>query len=131
MLSAGRDLVERLEETVRWLIGGKMAHLTIFLPGDSPAVAAASPALRELGLFAAGWIPGFYRGGGDALIYQVIAYQTLDPDQVLVAESGLPLKREVVAAWQQVKTSSSQLECHAFSSRHFVNVGLDNSGQCA
>ena len=103
VLSAGRDLVECLAETVRWLIGGKMAHLTIFLPGDSPAVAAASPALRDLGLFAAGWIPGFYRGGGDALIYQVIAYQTLDPDQVLVAESGLPLKREVVAAWQQVK----------------------------
>jgi len=80
-----------------------MAHLTIFLPGDSPAVAAAGPALADLGMFAAGWIPGFYRGGGDALIYQVIAYQTLDPDRVLVAEPGRSLKNEVVAAWQGVK----------------------------
>ena len=104
VLSAGPDLVERLEETVRWLVGGKMAHLTIFLPGDSPAVAAAGPVFQDLGMFAAGWIPGFYRGGGDALIYQVIAYQTLDPDRVLVAEPGLPLKREVVADWQQVKS---------------------------
>jgi len=103
VLEAGVDLVEKLREKVRWLVGGKMAHLTIFLPGDSPAVAAAGPALADLGMFAAGWIPGFYRGGGDALIYQVIAYQTLDPDRVLVAEPGRSLKNEVVAAWQGVK----------------------------
>jgi hypothetical protein len=104
VFEAGVDLVEKLHEKVNWLVGGKMAHLTIFLPGDSPAVAAAGPALANLGMFAAGWIPGFYRGGGDALIYQVITYQTLDPDRVLVAESGRNLKQEVVAAWKDVQS---------------------------
>jgi hypothetical protein len=103
VLQAGQDLVGALDEKIRWLVGGKMAHLTIFLPGDSPAVVEAGASLRDLGMFPAGWIPGFYRGGGDALIYQVIAYQTLDPERVLVTEPGRNLKREVVAAWQGVK----------------------------
>ena len=103
VLEAGGDLVDALSEKIRWLVGGKMAHLTLFLPGDSPAVARAAPALRELGMFPAGWIPGFYRGGGDVLIYQVIAYQTLDPERVLVAEEGKQLKTEIVRAWTQVQ----------------------------
>jgi hypothetical protein len=103
VLEAGADLVDALSEKIRWLVGGKMAHLTLFLPGDSPAVAQSVPELHELGMFPAGWIPGFYHGGGDALIYQVIAYQTLDSDRVMVAEAGKKLKSEVVTAWESVR----------------------------
>ena len=82
-----------------WKNGTPHHFLAEIVPLSPPLVPCS-----KTGMFAAGWIPGFYRGGGDALIYQVIAYQTLDPERVLVAEPGLPLKREVVADWQQVKS---------------------------
>ena len=103
VLEAGADLSTQLSEKIQWLVKGKMAHLTVFLPADSAAVLNIGSIPHELGMFPAGWIPGFYRGGGDALIYQVIAYQSIDPEQVLVAKAGKKLKHEVVSAWEKVK----------------------------
>jgi hypothetical protein len=72
VLEAGADLAERLEERIGWLMRGHIAHVLVYLPGDSAAVGAAGRDLGDIGLFPAGWIPDYYKGRRDALLYQAV-----------------------------------------------------------
>ena len=99
----GRDLVSRLEETCRWLIGGHISHITVFLPGDVPHMAAIHDELAELGLFPAGFVPGYLRGGRDALVYQALAWSDLRPDRIKVAGAAArEVRASVLDAWGSV-----------------------------
>ncbi len=80
----GRDLVSRLRETCRWLLGGHIAHISVFLPGDVPHVASVHSELQKMGLFPGGFIPGYLRGRRDAVIYQALAWSDLNPERIKV-----------------------------------------------
>jgi serine/threonine-protein kinase RsbW len=96
----GADLVERLEQTVSWLICGHIAHVTVYIAADDARLAEAGPALRAMGLFPAGWLPGFFAGGRDAVVLQAVAWQELDPALIAVeGEAAAQIKAEVVGGW--------------------------------
>ena len=110
VLRPGADLIERLRERMRWLVGGHMAHISVYLPTDSPALQAAGPALRELGLFSSGLLPGFFRGGRDALILQAMAFSQLDPASVQVTgAAGVALREQVIQGWRDAQGRTLRL----------------------
>ena len=99
----GRDLIDKLAETCRWLIGGHIAHITVFLPGDISHTAAIHEDLAQLGLFPAGFIPGYLRGRRDALVYQALAWSDLKPDRIKVAGGAAQeIRSSVLDAWRSV-----------------------------
>lgn len=104
----GRDLVEKLGEACRWLVGGHIAHISVFLPADVPHVGAVHAELGELGLFPGGFIPGYLRGGRDALIYQSLAWSDLAPERIQVAGGAArELRDSVLAGWHAVRGRSA------------------------
>jgi hypothetical protein len=100
LLEPGADLVELLDERVRWMIGGHIEHVTVLLPLATPGAAAAVPALEERGLFFGGVIPDLE--GHDTLVLERISATELDTDriQVVGAEAEL-LKGYVVEQWRR------------------------------
>lgn len=104
VLAVGADLVERLEQEVRWLLRGHILHVLVYLPADQPGVGALAGGLRDLGLFPAGWVPRYFASGADALLYQTNAFSTLQRDsvQVLDDEAGAVVDR-VFAGWQATR----------------------------
>lgn len=110
VLRAGDDLVERISERMRWLVGGHMAHILVYLPTDGPALAAAGPALAELGLFTAGVLPGFYKGGRDALLLQATAFANLDGRQVHAeGAEAAALRDRVLDGWTSARGRTMRL----------------------
>jgi GNAT superfamily N-acetyltransferase len=104
----GRDLVSRLEETCRWLLGGHIAHISVFLPGDVPHLAAVHDELSALGLFPGGFIPGYLRGGRDAVVYQALSWSDLNPDRIKTLKGdSADILSSVLRARQQVGTRSA------------------------
>ncbi|MBL8619022.1 MAG: hypothetical protein JNM72_25645 [Deltaproteobacteria bacterium] len=96
----GADLVERLGQTVSWLICGHIAHVTVYIAADDARLGEAGPALAAMGLFPAGWLPGFFAGGRDAVVLQAVAWQELDPALIAVeGEAATQIKAEVVGGW--------------------------------
>lgn len=115
VLHAGADLVERLREKLRWLVGGHIAHVAVYLPTDQPLLADLAPALAELGLFVSGLLPGFFKGERDALVLQAIAFSRLDPNAVEVTGEAATLVRDrVLAGWQETQGRAMRL----LSDRH-------------
>lgn len=101
VIHAGEDLVARVRDVNRWLLGGHMEHVTMYLPADSARVQCSAEAIEESGLFPAGWIPGLHRGERDVLLYQSIACEALDADAIQVhGELGGMLRDRVIAAWR-------------------------------
>lgn len=97
----GEDLVPRVRDVTRWLLGGHMEHVTVYLPADSARVQRDAEAVEEAGLFPAGWIPALHRGGRDVLVYQATACESLDADAIAVhGEQGGVLRDRVLAAWR-------------------------------
>ena len=104
VLAVGGDLIDRLREGLRWLVGGHMAHVAVYLPTDHPSLVEMGPALQELGLFLSGWLPGFYKGGRDALILQAVAFSAIDPARVVVeGEAAQALRDAVLAGYQEAR----------------------------
>jgi GNAT superfamily N-acetyltransferase len=104
----GQDLVPRLADTCRWLIGGHIAHISVFLPGDSVHVAQVQDELAELGLFPGGFIPGYLQGGRDALVFQALAWTDLHPDRIqVVGDDARQILDSVVAARRIVGNRSA------------------------
>ena len=100
LLEPGADLVERLDDRVRWMIGGHVEHVTVLLPLSVPGAAAAVPALEEGGLFFGGVIPDLE--GHDTLVLERISTTELDVDRIqVVGEEALLLKDYVVAEWRR------------------------------
>ena len=110
VLHAGADLVERLREKLRWLVGGHIAHVAVYLPTDQPLLADLGPALAELGLFVSGLLPGFFRGERDALVLQAIAFSHLDPNAVQVTgEAATEVRDRVLAGWLETQGRALRL----------------------
>ena len=108
MTRVGRDLVSRLEETCRWLLGGHIAHISVFLPGDVPHLAAVHDDLSALGLFPGGFIPGYLRGGRDAVVYQALSWSDLNPDRIKTLKGdSTDILSSVLRARQQVRSRSA------------------------
>ena len=104
----GSDLVSRLEETCRWLLGGHIAHISVFLPGDVPHVAAVHEDLQRMGLFPGGFIPGYLRGRRDAVIYQALAWSDLSPERIKVLRGdSQDILTSVLAARKAVGTRTA------------------------
>ena len=104
VLHAGADLVERLERAMAWLIGGHIGHVSIYLPTDAPLLHDMGPALADLGLFASGLLPGFFKGSRDALVLQAIARTRLDPSRLQVeGAQAQALTDRVVEGWRAVE----------------------------
>ena len=98
------DLVDRLGDTCRWLIGGHIAHVTVMLPGDQRIVAQHHDELTSLGLFPAGWLPGYLSGGRDALTYQALAWSDLDPKRIqVVGERARQIRTGVLQGWKRAQ----------------------------
>lgn len=107
VLEAGADLVERLEERIAWLLRGHIAHVLVFLPGDSPAVGAAGRDMEAVGLFPAGWIPGYFKGRRDALLYQVNTFPQMSLDRVhVVGDDAQLVARRVHEGWQRTRAAT-------------------------
>ena len=97
---AGDDLAERLGQSLGWLVRGHIAHVSVYIAADTEGLERLGPALRALGLSAAGWLPRFFAGGRDAVLLQTLAWQRLDPARVVVADAGgAAVKAAVVADW--------------------------------
>ena len=112
VLHVGGDLVDRLEEKLRWLVRGHILHVLIYFPGDSPALAGMGDALLDMGLFPAGWVPRYFASGADALLYQTNAFAHLQRGsiQVLDDESAEVVDR-VFEGWASTRgTLASHLE---------------------
>ena len=107
---AGPDLCEQLEQTLRWLVGGHMQHVMVYLPGDSAAVAEAGPRLEEIGIFPAAWIPDFFRGKRDALLFQASVFRGLDESRIRTEgpEAGAIATR-VYNAWKRTRAADTTL----------------------
>jgi hypothetical protein len=119
---AGPDLAERIEEKLSWLLEGHIQHVLVYLPGDQPAVGAAGRDLEALGLFPAGWIPDFYRGRRDALMYQASAFKGLDASRIHVAgDDAQALVGHVYGAWMRTRASRMQ-DLHAGTSDRVVSL---------
>ncbi len=104
VLEPGADLLDRIEHLNRWFLEGHVKHVTYYMPADRPDVALADDDLRTFGLFPGGWIPNFYQGGRDALVYQSLAYEDLDIAQIQTkGEEMANLKAGVTAAWRDTK----------------------------
>ncbi len=104
----GQDLVQRLSDTCRWLIGGHIAHISLFLPADEPFVMEVHAELVRLGLFPAGWIPGYLAGDRDALVYQSLAWTDLNPDRIeVVGARASVIRSAVVRAWESVRANAA------------------------
>jgi hypothetical protein len=104
----GRDLVSRLEETCQWLLGGHIAHISVFLPGDVPHLAAVHDELSALWLFPGGFIHGYLRGGRDAVVYQALSWSDLNPDRIKTLKGdSADILSSVLRARQQVGTRSA------------------------
>lgn len=100
--TVGHDLIDRLADTCRWLIGGHIAHVTVMLPGDQRVVADMHDELSSLGLFPAGWLPGYLSGGRDALVYQALAWSDLSPDKIqVVGKRARQIREGVLSGWQR------------------------------
>jgi len=108
VLRIGRDLVERLAETCRWLVGGHISHISVFLPGDVPELAGMHRELTELGLFPGGFIPGYLRGGRDAPIYQALEWSDLRPERIAVeGEAAGTIRDSVLEGWRAIGDRSA------------------------
>lgn len=106
---AGPDLAERIQEKLNWLLKGHIQHVLVYLPGDQPAVGAAGRELEAMGLFPAGWIPDFYRGRRDALMYQASAFKGLDASRIdVMGDDAKSLVGHVYGAWKRTRACRDQ-----------------------
>ncbi|MEC7948009.1 MAG: hypothetical protein VX265_10600, partial [Myxococcota bacterium] len=120
--SAGVDLVERIEEKLRWLLEGHIQHVLIYLPGDQAAVGAAGRGLESIGLFPAGWIPDFYRGRRDALLYQASACKSIDAGRIqATGDDAKAIVGDVYGAWLRTRNARSQ-DLHAGRNDRVVSL---------
>jgi hypothetical protein len=72
------------------------------LPGDQHVVAGMHDELSSLGLFPAGWLPGYLSGGRDALVYQALAWSDLDFNKIqVVGKRARQIRDGVLGAWQR------------------------------
>jgi hypothetical protein len=119
---AGADLADALEKKLRWLLEGHIQHVLVYLPADQPAVGVAGRELEALGLFPAGWIPDFYRGRRDALMYQASAFRGLDIGRIQVTgEDARAVVENVYGAWMRTRASRPQ-DLHAGTSSRIVSL---------
>jgi hypothetical protein len=84
VVSAGGDLVEVVQQRVRWLMKGHMEHITVLLPLSGPAAASAVPGLEEAGLFVGGVLPSLH--GADTLVLEALDVADLDTARIQVIE---------------------------------------------
>jgi hypothetical protein len=123
VMEAGRDLVEKLHERIQWLMGGHIAHVLVYMPGDAPAVGAAGPDLAAAGLSPAGWIPDFFRGRRDAILYQALTHQKLDVENIRVAgKDAISLAKNVHSGWQQTRDAQERREAAAAAAGSVVSL---------
>jgi hypothetical protein len=100
LLEPGADLIERVHDRVRWMIGGHIEHVTVLLPLSTPGVAAAVPELEARGLFFGGLIPDLE--GHDTVVLEWISAAELDVDQIqVVGDEAVLLKDYVVREWRR------------------------------
>lgn len=100
LVESGEDLVERVADRVRWMIGGHIEHVTVLLPLSDPGVAAAVPALEAQGLFFGGMIPDLE--GHDTVVLEWISAPELDVDRIqVIGDEAVLLKDYVVRAWRR------------------------------
>ena len=106
----GPDLPLRLEQSCRWLVGGHIGHISVFLAADQPGIDAMGPALARIGLFAAGRVPGWFADGQDALVLQTLAWQQLDPERIQFEDpASQRVRDEVVRAWRALEPDQDLL----------------------
>ena len=102
--TVGHDLIDRLADTCRWLVGGHIAHITVMLPGDQRVVSQLHEELASLGLFPGGWLPGYLSGGRDALVYQALAWSDLDPSRIkVVGKRAQQIRDGVLGGWKRAQ----------------------------
>lgn len=100
VLRAGPDLGERVLERYEWLMGGRIRHVTVHSPLDSPFTADAATAWKGHGMGFAGMIPGHDRG--DVAVFQGVSEAHLDLDRVRVVDPlSAALRERVIADWQR------------------------------
>lgn len=101
--TGGADLVEAVMDKVQWMAGGHMEHISVLLPMDTPAVAAATPELEEAGLFFGGYIPDI--DGRDCILLQWLDCDTLDIAAIdVIGEEAELLRDTVTREWQRART---------------------------
>lgn len=104
LLEPGADLVERVHERVRWMIGGHIEHVTVLLPLSRPGVAATVPELEARGLFFGGLIPDLE--GHDTIVLEWISAPELDVDRIqVVGDEAVLLKDYVVQEWRRSRST--------------------------
>lgn len=107
----GEDLLERLGQTLGWLQRGPIGHISVALAADTDGLVGLGPALRGLGLSAAGWLPGFFDGGRDAALLQALAWRAPDLDAVIPGEPGAAaLSAAVIADWRLAQGRAAEAQ---------------------
>ena len=91
VVRAGPDIEDRVLERVRWLLGGRIRHVSVTVPLASPFVPQAVTAWKAHGLMFSGVLPGT-TSTGDALMLQALRDVDIYPDELKLLE---PLSRDL------------------------------------
>ena len=88
---AGPDVEERVLERVKWLLGGRIRHVSVSVPLSSPYIPGAVAAWKGHGLCFSGILPGV-TPTGDALMLQGIRDIEIYPEQLKLLD---PLSQQL------------------------------------
>lgn len=107
VVQAGPDLAEEVIDRFRWLQKGRLRHVTVIAPLNSPHTARAVPELKRRGLVLAGVLPNL--GTGDMVVYQGVFQQELDSGHILTCEDlGRSLRDHAMRDWRHARTLPAQ-----------------------
>ena len=91
VVQAGPDIEDRVLERVRWLLGGRIRHVSVTVPLASPFVPDAVTAWKAHGLVFSGVLPGI-ASSGDALMLQGLRDVEIHPSELKLLD---PLSRQL------------------------------------
>lgn len=100
VLQAGRDIQERVLERYRWLAAGRLQHITVLSPLNSPCTALAASAWKQAGMVLGGVMPCMAET--DLAVYQGVYQANVEKHHIQAEDPlAIAIRDRAVEDWER------------------------------